>query len=96
MRSRILAGAARFILTVRPVANPNARSQSRSCGSAVAISIVEFEALSGRMRYLRASDSGSIPRFRVDAFQVGDRHAKASRKRREYVVVGRQAARNNG
>ena len=84
IRSRIPAGAARFIRTVRPVAKPMARSQSRSCGSAVAMSIVEFDTLSGRIRYFRARDSGtaslaSDSTFARSAMGIRKRAASAAR-----------------
>ena len=43
MRIAIAAGAASCMRTVRPVANASMRSQSRSCGSAVAMSSAESD-----------------------------------------------------
>ncbi len=59
MRSTIFVGDASAIRTVRPSANASVRSQSRSCGSAVAISRCVSEIASGSTRYLRANCSGT-------------------------------------
>ena len=66
MRSRSRAGDARCIRMERPVTKARVRSQSRSWGSAVAMSSMESVSCNGTMRYFLASDSETASRAGAD------------------------------